>query len=264
MNRKKVLLVLSFGTSAAENRILTIGAIEEELAESFPDYEVRRAFTSSRIIDTVQKREGILIDHTETALKRAVSDCISHLVVQPTHFMKGYEYAKLEKTVREYKDRFESVVLSDPLIRDESDYKSLIEAMRSRLSQYEDERTAICLMGHGTGARANHVYDGIRQKFVQLGFSQYYVGTVEAKPSLNDVLRAVHEGEYERVVLCPMMIVAGDHAFNDMAGDEDDSWKSVFQKAGYDVVCVMEGLGQIPEIRRLFIARCEEALEKRV
>lgn len=257
---EKELLVISFGTSFNDNRRLTIGAIEEAMEEAFPDYSVRRGFTSNIIIDHVNSRDGILIDDVEAALNRAVDNGVKTLVIQPTHLMDGLEYQDVEAMVAEYADSFEQVVMGEPLLSSEEDFDAVAAAITDATSEYDDGQTAICFMGHGTEAESNEVYAKMQEKLTELGFENYYVGTVEAAPTLDDVLAAVQEGEYTKVVLQPLMVVAGDHANNDMAGEEG-TWKTTFEDAGYEVECVLSGLGEIPAIQDLYVAHAQAAID---
>ena len=258
---EKELLVISFGTSFNDNRRLTIGAIEEAMEEAFPDYSVRRGFTSNIIIDHVNSRDGILIDDVEAALNRAVDNGVKTLVIQPTHLMDGLEYQDVEAMVAEYADSFEQVVMGEPLLSSEEDFDAVAAAITDATSEYDDGQTAICFMGHGTEAESNEVYAKMQEKLTELGFENYYVGTVEAAPTLDDVLAAVQEGEYTKVVLQPLMVVAGDHANNDMAGEEEGTWKTTFEDAGYEVECVLSGLGEIPAIQDLYVAHAQAAID---
>ena len=254
------LLVVSFGTSYNDSRRLTIGAIESDLEAAFPDWSVRRAFTSQIIIDHVKERDGEAIDNVHDALERAADNGVKTLVVQPTHLMHGIEYNDLKNELAEYADAFDRVVLAEPLLNTDRDFDTVAEAVAAATAEYDDGDTAICFMGHGTEAESNAVYSKMQTVLKEAGCEHYYIGTVEAEPSVEEVLEMVQNGSYKRVVLRPLMIVAGDHANNDMAGDEDDSWKSVFTAAGYEVECVVEGLGQIPAIRELIVEHTREAM----
>jgi sirohydrochlorin cobaltochelatase len=259
---EKELLVVSFGTSFNDSRRLTIGAIEKALEEAYPEYSVRRAFTSNIIIDHVNKRDGILIDDLDAGLKRAVDNGVKELVIQPTHLMNGIEYTELSDAVAQYADAFDSVKIGAPLLTTDEDFKNVEQALVDWTKEYDDGKTAIVFMGHGTEAESNGVYAKMQELFTADGYENYYVGTVEATPSLDDVLAAVQAGEYERVILEPMMVVAGDHANNDMAGDEDDSWKSAFEKAGYKVECVLRGLGENEAIQQMYVEHAKAAIEE--
>lgn len=255
------LLVLSFGTSYNDSRRLTIGAIEDSLEKAFPDYSVRRGFTANIIIDHVNRRDGILIDDVDAALKRAEDNGVKNLVVQPTHLMNGLEYHDLIEQVGSHADAFDKVAFGEPLLTSDEDFKRVEDAIVEWTKEYDDGKTAICFMGHGTEAESNAVYQKIQDLLTADGHTNYFVGTVEASPSVDDVLELVKKGDYERVVLEPLMVVAGDHANNDMAGDEEDSWKSVFEAAGYKVECLLRGLGENEKIREIYADHAKAAIE---
>lgn len=255
------ILVVSFGTSYNDSRDITIGAIENAIQEAYPDYQVKRAFTSQIIIDKLKERDGIEIDNVTEALDRAVNDGVKTLVVQPTHLMNGYEYTDLLDELDTYKDKFDKIAIGDPLLTSDEDFKAVVQAITSETSSYDDGQTAICFMGHGTEADSNSVYTKLQETLTSEGYENYYIGTVEATPSVDDVLAAVKEKNYTKVVLEPLMVVAGDHANNDMAGDEDDSWKTVFQNAGYQVECVLKGLGQFESIQNIYVDHVKAAID---
>ena len=258
---EKELLVASFGTSFNDNRRLTIGAIENAMEEAFPDYSVRRGFTAQIIIDHVEKRDGIHIDNMDEALERAINNGVKTLVVQPTHLMNGLEYDELTGQLAEYADSFEQVAVGEPLLTSDDDFNRVMKAIVEATAEYDDGETAICFMGHGTEAASNEVYGKMQDLLKANGYDNYYVGTVEAEPSLEDVLTAVQAGSYKKVVLEPLMIVAGDHANNDMAGDEEDSWKTEFENAGYEVTCILRGLGELPEIQQILVEHAQKAID---
>lgn len=258
---KPVILVVSFGTSYNESRDKTIGAVENAIAAAYPDYEVRRAFTSQTIIDILAEREGLEIDNVEEAFERLIADGVKTLVVQPTHVMSGYEYSDLIDAVEEYKDNFDSVAVGVPLLTSDEDFDNVIAALRAETADYDVDGTAIIFMGHGTEHEANVTYANLQEKFTAAGADRYLVGTVEATPSLDDVLAAAKEGGYSRVLLEPLMVVAGDHATNDMAGDEEDSWKSVFTAEGFEVEIAMKGLGEIEGIQQIYVQHVQDAID---
>lgn len=255
------LMVVSFGTSYNDSRRLTVGAIEEAIEEAFSDYSVRRGFTSQIIIDHVKSRDNVTIDNVGEALERAVDNGVKTLVIQPTHLMNGLEYADLVNEVAEYSDAFEKVAVGEPLLTSDEDFKAVAEAITKATAEYDDGETAICFMGHGTEAESNQNYAKMQEVLTAGGYENYFVGTVEAAPDLEDVLAAVQAGDYKKVVLQPLMIVAGDHANNDMAGDEEDSWKTAFERAGYEVTCILRGLGELEEIQRLFVEHAQAAVD---
>ncbi|MBR2832024.1 MAG: sirohydrochlorin cobaltochelatase [Oscillospiraceae bacterium] len=254
------LLVVSFGTSFNDSRRLTIGGIEAAVEAAFPNWSVRRGFTSQIIIDHVKSRDNVAIDNLEEALDRAVANGVQTLVVQPTHLMSGFEYTDVQDTVAKYADSFEEVVLGTPLLTSDEDFDRVADIIVEATKQYDDGKTAICFMGHGTEAASNPVYAKMQQILAGKGMANYFIGTVEAEPSLEDVLAAVKAGSYEKVVLEPLMIVAGDHANNDMAGDEEDSWKSAFEAEGYKVECILRGLGELEGIQQLIVEHTQAAM----
>ena len=258
---EKELLVVSFGTSFNDSRRLTIGAVESALEKAFPEYAVRRGFTSQIIIDHVAKRDGEIIDNMQEALDRAVDNGVKTLVVQPTHLMNGLEYEEMSEAIAQYSDAFEQISIGQPLLTSDEDFQAVAKAITEATADYDDGETAIVFMGHGTEAESNGVYAKMQQVLTDGGYAHYYVGTVEATPSVEDVLAAVKQGSYKRVVLRPLMVVAGDHANNDMAGDEDDSWKTTFEKEGYEVVCEVEGLGALEAVQQLYVEHAQAAVD---
>ena len=255
------LLVLSFGTSFNDSRRLTIGAIEDQLEKSFPDYSVRRGFTANIVIDHVAKRDGEKIDDIDESLKRAVDNGVKNLVVQPTHLMNGLEYEELKGDIAQYSDAFDKIAIGQPLLSSDDDFSRVENAIVDWTKDYDDGETAIVFMGHGTSADSNGVYQKMQDLLTKDGHTNYFVGTVEATPSLDDVMAAVKKGNYKRVVLEPLMVVAGDHANNDMAGDDKDSWKSQFEAAGYQVECLLRGLGENETIRQIYVEHAEAAID---
>ena len=258
---EKEILVVSFGTSYNDSRRETIGAIEKAIADAYPDWSVRRAFTSNIIIDHVKERDGEEIDDLETALNRAVDNGVKTLVVQPTHLMNGHEYSDIETSLAEYADSFEKIVLGKQLLDTDDDYEEVISAITDASSDYDDGETAIVYMGHGTSADSNSAYSKIQEMLKADGYDNYYITTVEASPTPEETLESVKSGEYSKVVLLPLMVVAGDHANNDMAGDEDDSIKSLFSRAGYEVETVIRGLGANEDIQEIYLSHVSDAID---
>ncbi len=254
------LLVVSFGTSYNSSRSITIGGIESTMREQFPDYEVVRAFTSQIIIDKLKERDGITVMNVDEALANAGARGVKKLLIQPTHLMSGFEYMDLKEKVEQYAGSFKSVALGEPLLTSDEDYEALVSALTARMDTYDDGKTAICFMGHGTEADSNKDYVMLQEKFKNAGKDNYYVGTVEAVPSFGDVVAEVKaKGIYKKAVLVPLMVVAGDHATNDMAGDEKDSWKSMFEAEGFEVTCILEGLGQNYDVQNIYVSHAKEA-----
>lgn len=279
------ILVVSFGTSFNDSRTNDIGGIEKAIQEAYPDWSVRRAFTAQIIINHVQARDGEFIDNVEQALDRAVSNGVKNLVVQPTHLMHGAEYDELVEELEKYSDKFESVIVSEPMLGEvgadatdvNDDKKAVAEAVVAAavseagfesLDAAKEAGTAIVLMGHGTSHKAKVTYEQMQAQFDALGYENVFVGTVEGEPESTEcsvVIDNVSAAGYTNVVLRPLMVVAGDHANNDMAGDEEDSWKSMFEASGkFDSVdCQILGLGSIPEIEAIYVAHIDEALKKK-
>jgi sirohydrochlorin cobaltochelatase len=259
LNGKPVILVVSFGTSFNDSREKTIGAIEKSIADANPDYVVRRAFTSQTIIDRVAKRDKIKIDNVDQAMKRLKKDGARDIIIQPTHIMEGLEYDDLIKEIKPFEHDFASIKYGKPLLDTDSDFNSLIDIITASTKSYADNNSAIVFMGHGTEHASNKVYAKLDGMLKTKGFPRYFIGTVEATPSLDDVIASLGKIKPTRVVLQPLMIVAGDHANNDMAGSDDDSWKSILEAKGYKVTTILKGLGEDPAIQRLYDAHVKAA-----
>ena len=259
---KPVILVVSFGTSYNDSRHITIGAIEDAIRETYPDYDVRRAFTAQIIIDKLAERDGIVIDNFEQAMDKLVEEGVQKVVVQPTHLMAGYEYTDVLNSLQQnYADKFDAIVLGDPLLTSDEDYSAVVEAICDATAAYDDGQTAICFMGHGTEADSNEDYTHLQQVLTDAGHTSYFVGTVEATPTFDDVIEAAQAAGFTRAVLRPLMVVAGDHANNDMADTEDpDSFASKFIAAGFEVECVVEGLGQLVAIDDIYVRHVADAI----
>ncbi len=256
---KPVILTVSFGTSYNDSREKTIGGIETAIQDANPDCEVRRAFTSQIIIDKLKDRDKIVIDNVEEAFARLVADGVKDLTIQPTHVMNGFEYDDLMEVVNANADKFDSVKVGSPLLTSDDDYTNVIDAITVATSEYDDGNTAIVFMGHGTEHASNATYAKLQTMLTDAGKANYFIGTVEATPSLDDVVAAVKAGGYKRVVLEPLMVVAGDHANNDMAGDEEDSWKTVLTNEGFEVVTLIRGLGELEAIQKIYVDHVKNA-----
>ena len=277
------LLVVSFGTSFNNSRVEDIGGIEKALIEAYPDWSVRRAFTAQIIINHVQARDGEKIDNVEQALDRAVANGVKNLVVQPTHLMHGAEYDELVDALDSYKDKFETVTVAEPLLGEvgadatvvNDDKANVAEAITAEavktagfdsLDAAKEDGTAFVFMGHGTSHSAKVSYSQMATQMSDLGYDNVFIGTVEGEPeetACEAVIEAVKEAGYTKVVLRPLMVVAGDHANNDMAGDDEDSWKSMFNASGAfeSVDCQIAGLGGINAIQQIYVAHTKAALE---
>ena len=257
---KPVLLAVSFGSSYNETRDVTIGAVEAALQEAYPEYEVRRAFTSQIVIDILEEREKLEIDNVTEAMDRLVADGVKEVVIQPTHVMPGFEYDDVMAEIASYADKFDSMKVGDPLLTSDKDYDAVVASLVAETAEYNVEGTAVVFMGHGTHHEANSTYARLEKRLHAAGYTNYFVGTVEGAPLIDDVIESVKATDAKKVVLLPLMIVAGDHANNDMAGDEEDSWKTAFTNAGYEVECVLKGLGQYEGVQNLLVAHAGKAI----
>ena len=277
------LLVVSFGTSFNDSRAEDIGGIEKALQAAYPDWSVRRAFTAQIIINHVQARDDEKIDNMDQALERAVNNGVKNLIVQPTHLMHGAEYDELKEAVDSYKDKFESVTIAEPLLGEvgddatviNDDKKAVAEAITAQavesssydtLDAAEADGTAFVFMGHGTSHTAKVSYSQMQTQMNELGYKNVFIGTVEGEPeetSCENVIEAVKAAGYKKVILRPLMVVAGDHANNDMAGDDDDSWKSQFEASGAfdEIDTQIEGLGRIDAIEQLYVQHTQAAMD---
>jgi sirohydrochlorin cobaltochelatase len=278
------ILVVSFGTSFNDSRTNDIGGIEKAIQKAFPTLSVRRAFTSQIIINHVQARDGIKIDNVDQALERAVNNKVKTLIVQPTHLMHGAEYDELTEILGKYADKFEQVIVSEPLLGEHADDEKVVnkdkeivaksvldaaieDAGFESIDKSIEESTAFVFLGHGTSHKAKVTYSQMVNTFKDLGYPNAFVGTVEGEPeetSIDEVISAVADAGFKNVILRPLMVVAGDHANNDMAGDDEDSWKSIFESKGVfnSVECQIEGLGSIEELQNLYVSHINDALEK--
>ncbi len=257
---KKAILVVSFGTSYNDNREKTIGAIEKAVSLAYPDYAVKRAFTSRMVINKLKTRDGIKIDNVDEAMCNLVLEGYGTVIVQPTHVMNGYEYEEMLSLVEPYKGSFEALYLGSPLLTSEEDYTRLAKAVTAEVPETNREDTAVVLMGHGTDHFANSAYAALDYRMKDMGYHNIFIGTVESYPDLDTVKRQVTAHKVKKVVLYPLMIVAGDHANNDMAGEEEGSWKRAFEEEGYEVKCVLKGLGEYDAIRRMFVERIDTVM----
>ncbi len=266
MASKKAILVVSFGTSQKETRDKCIGSIEETIAKAFPDWEVRRAFTSRMIIKRILKETGMKIDYIDEALQKLADDGFGTVIVQPTHFVKGIEYEDVVKYSMQFRDRFENLAVSEPLLNDEESFDAMTAALRDEVIPAMREKVspdcAVVLMGHGTEHFSNSCYSQMYMKLILNGIYDVYMVTVEGFPRFSDLEKLmVHTGK-KKVAVMPFMIVAGVHAIEDMASDEPDSLKCTLQGLGYDVTPLMIGMGEFPSIRKLFTDACAACMEK--
>ena len=278
---EKELLVVSFGTSFNDSRVADIKSVEDALQEANPDWSVRRAFTAQIIINHIQARDGEKIDNMDQALERAVANGVKQLVVQPTHLTHGAEYDEMCAAIDKVRDQFDSVEIAEPLLGEVGDDATVINADKEAVAKavvaaaleesgYEttaaakDAGVAYVLMGHGTAHVAKVTYSQMATQMAELGYENVFVGTVEGEPeetSCEAVIEAVKNAGYTTVVLRPLMVVAGDHANNDMAGADDDSWKTMFEAAGFTVNCQISGLGRIADVQALYVAHTKAAID---
>ena len=278
---EKELLVVSFGTSFNDSRVADIKSIEDALQAANPDWSVRRAFTAQIIINHIQARDGEKIDNMEQALERAVANGVKQLVVQPTHLMHGAEYDEMCAAIDKVRDKFESVEIAEPMLGEVGSDATVINADKEAVAKavvaaaleesgYEstaaakDAGVAYVLMGHGTAHVAKVTYSQMATQMDNLGYENVFIGTVEGEPedtSCEAVIAAVKEAGYTTVVLRPLMVVAGDHANNDMAGADEDSWKTMFEAAGLTVNCQISGLGRIADVQALYVAHTKAAID---
>lgn len=262
MNNKKAILVISFGTSYQQTLNKTIKAIENDISDKFSEYEVRRAFTSGKIIEKLKKRDNIHIDNVTEALERLIEDGFDTVVCQPTHVMNGFEYDDMVSDIKKYKNKFKSLKTGLPLITSFDDYSAVAKAIIDEFS-YVEENEALILMGHGTEHHANAAYACLDYKFKDEGGPNIFVGTVEGYPEIDSVMKRIKYLNPSKVWLAPLMVVAGDHAINDMAGDDEDSWKPIIEKEGFDVEPVLRGLGEYKTIRHIYLSHVDDAIKER-
>lgn len=280
---QKEILVVSFGTSFNDSRVADIRSIEDALQAAFPDWAVRRAFTAQIIINHIQARDGERIDNMEQALDRAVANGVKNLVLQPTHLMHGAEYDEMMDALDAYRDKFDKIAVAEPLLGEVGSDATAINADKEAVAKAvvtdtaadggfadaaaaAEQGTAFVLMGHGTAHVAKVTYSQMQTQMDKLGYSNVFIGTVEGEPeetACEAVIEAVKAAGYKNVILRPLMVVAGDHANNDMAGSEEDSWKSLFEADGsFDsVTAQIAGLGSIAQVQDLYVAHTQAAID---
>ena len=278
------ILVVSFGTSFNDSRVADIKGIEDALQEAFPDWSVRRAFTAQIIINHVQARDGEYIDNMDQALDRAVANGVKNLIIQPTHLMHGAEYDELMEAVEAYQGQFETVKVAEPLLGEVGTDATVINADKAvvaeaitteavkdagydSLDAAKEDGVAFVFLGHGTSHTAKVSYSQMQTQMGELGYDNVFIGTVEGEPeetACEAVIDAVAQAGYTKVILRPLMVVAGDHANNDMAGDDEDSWKSIFTASGkFDSVDTqITGLGSIDAIQQLYVAHTKDVINE--
>lgn len=257
MKKTKAILIVSFGTTHLDTLEKTIAAIELETAANFPEYVVYRAFTSQMVLDKLKNKEGLCWDNVKSAMKRMANDGIETVIIQPTHVINGIENEKMMSDILDFTDCFKRIRVGKPLLSSVADYNKAIHAVMAEIILKNDE--ALVLMGHGSDHHANSAYPALEYTFHALGYNQVLVGTVEGFPNLKNVMTKLEITDVEKVILLPFMVVAGDHAKNDMAGKED-SWKTELEAEGYEVEAVLKGLGEMKGIRNIFMEHIEAVM----
>ncbi len=257
---KKDILVVSFGTSYTETRKRTIEACETKIKDAFEDYDFNRAFTSNMIIRKLKNRDNIHIENPIEVLDRLHKEGYNEVIVQTLHIICGEEYTKLKEQISQYEDKFERIVLGRPLLTKIEDYKEAIEAIKYQMPDL-DEGEAVVFMGHGTYHESHSTYPALDYMLKQEGI-RGYVGTVEGYPEIEEVISNLEKDNISKVRLIPFMLVAGDHAINDMAGDEDDSWKSILNKKGFETRIHLSGLGENEHIQNKFVRHAIDCIEE--
>ncbi|RBP68419.1 anaerobic cobaltochelatase [Alkalibaculum bacchi] len=260
---KKALLVVSFGTSYDETRKKTIDQIEMDLSKTFPEHEFRRAWTSQMIMNKIKKRDGIHINNPTEALEKLHSEGYDEVLIQPTHIINGSEYEGLYHDLLNFKDKFKSISIGNPLLTSMEDYKKVAFAMSTIFPKDTDDKL-ILLMGHGSEHHANSAYPCMDYVFNEEGYSNVYIATVEGFPDLDTFFSQTVSNPTKNILLIPFMIVAGDHIQNDLVGDEKDSWKNILLSKGYNVDSIIIGMGEIQEIRDIFIEHAKKARQLNV
>ena len=257
---KKGILVVSFGTTHNDTRRKTIDAIEQDIAAAYPDASVRRAWTSGMIMSRIQKRDGTVILNVKQAMEQMAADGITDVIVQPTHILNGEENELMQKDARSLSSLFHSIRFGAPLLSSKKDCDSVIRIIRDEYASFEPDH-ALVLMGHGTAHYANSMYAALDYQFKDRGCPNIFVGTVEAYPYMDTLMKLIRQAAPRKITLIPFMIVAGEHASNDMAGDDPESWYSQFRNAGYETDFIMRGLGEYPQIRSIFVRHIAETEE---
>ena len=258
MSEKKALLVVSFGTSVPETRKKTIEALEADLSAAFPDRTFYRAWTSGVIRKKLLRLENMTIDSMDEALDRMAADGVTDLLVQPTHMLIGEEYMKIVNAVRANAGRFRRVAMGTPLLSAPEDLRALADAMKAAFPDRKEDQMLVW-MGHGSEQMKDNVYIRLNELFAAEGLDNMIVGTVEYDPGFESVLDRVRARKPRQVLLAPLMVVAGDHALNDMSGDEPDSWKSRVAGTGAEPLCILKGLGEYAQVRAMYVDHARRA-----
>ena len=257
---KKALVVVSFGTSYADTREKTIGGTEDSLARAFPEYDLRRAFTSRIIMKKLHDRDGISVDSVCQVVEKLYLDGYQEVLIQPLHVIPGYEYEEVISDLVPYVGKFARFAVGAPLLAEDQDCHAVVQALSHEIADIPHD-VAIVWMGHGSSHPANIAYRKLNDSFVKMGFPNMFVATVEGTPTIYSVMSLLEAQGIQKVTLIPFMLVAGDHAQNDMAGDGEESWKSILQNTGYTVATRLVGLGEIESIRAIYIEHARIALK---
>ena len=256
----KAILVVSFGTSYEASRKATIEKIEQDIRNAFQDHRIYRAWTSKFIISILKKRDNYTVPTVKEALEQMITDGIREVVVQPTHILDGIENNIMKEEVLSYKESFDKIAFGTPLLADSKDESQAINAVTTEFSDLK-ETEALVFMGHGTTHQVNTVYAGLDQKFKESAHANVFIGTVEVDPTIHDLVKEVTSFQPSKIYVTPFMIVAVDHAQNDMAGDSPDSWVCQFENAGFEVCPIIKGLGEYPGIRRMYVEHAQKAID---
>ena len=257
---KKAILVVSFGTSHEDTRKKTLDVILEDIQAAFPEYQVCRAWTSKMIIRKLAKRDGLIIPTVSEAMEALMKEGVEEVIIQPTHIINGIENDQMTLDVKAYAEHFRKITFSTPLLTTTEDNEKALHAVMAEIPLAEDE--GLVFMGHGSHHSANNVYAVLDHMLKDLGYPRAMMGTVEAYPGMEELICQAKEMGVKKIVLAPFMMVAGDHAKNDMAGEEEDSWKNRFEKEGFQVRCILRGLGEYAAIRQIFVDHAKAAMEE--
>lgn len=262
----KAIIVASFGTTHKDTREKTIDCLEKEISEAYPDYEVRRAFTSRVVINILKKRDGLCVDYIEEAIIKLANEGFKEVIIQPTMVMNAIEYEDIVYYATKHEDLFENIYVGRSLLTSEQDYDLIVENTESiienEIKTSIDGDTALVFMGHGSDHHSNSAYSQLFMKYQLNNHHNIYITTVEGFPNLNDVVPLLKHKPIKKIILTPLMLVAGDHAVNDMAGDEEDSLKSILEKEGYEVIPLIKGLGEYKFIRDIYISHIENTINE--
>lgn len=257
MLNKRAILVVSFGTTFSDTRKKTIDCIEEDIANQYPDFTIYRAWTSKMIIHKLWKRDQIKINTVKEAFEQMLADGITDVIVQPTHVINGIENEQMKEDALAYQHQFSSIRFGTPLLTSTEDNQKVILALMQEFTSL-DSNHVLVFMGHGTTHFANTIYAALDYMLKDMGYTNVFLGTVESYPCMDSLLRMVKKANPKKVILAPFMIVAGDHATNDMASDDPDSWRCQFEQAGFEVECIMKGLGEYKGIRDIFLEHIKD------